>query len=253
MQIENVAGICLATWWTTKQQRKFAVRNGLLRQIVIDAEHMLRSGIRRVFALPHKIFAHRTSGVRSDVLHRRGRCSACIDDDGVIHRAIFLQHINNTCDSRIFLTDCNIDAHDCIGSSPILSLIDDAIQADGCLASLAIADDQFALTTTHGNHRIDGLDAELHRFLHWLTRCDSRSDDVDLSSFSCSQRSSTIEWLAQWIHHASKKLRTNRNFQKSSSRTNGIAFANASCIAEKRSTDCVRFQVHHLAHDRSTL
>jgi hypothetical protein len=48
-------------------------------------------------------------------------------------------------------------------------------------------------------------------------------------------------------------LRTNRNFQKSSSRTICIAFANASCIAEKRSADCVRFQGHNLAHDRSTL
>src|SRR5690606_2290474 len=61
VEVEHVAGVSFATRGTTQQQRQLTVGDGLLGEVVVHAQHVL--------ALPHEVFADRTAGVGSDVLH----------------------------------------------------------------------------------------------------------------------------------------------------------------------------------------
>src|SRR5439155_3067939 len=63
VQVEDVAGISLATRRATQQQGKLTVGRRLLGQVVVDAK--------RVLALPHEILGHGAAGVRGDILERR--------------------------------------------------------------------------------------------------------------------------------------------------------------------------------------
>ena len=106
-----------------------------------------------------EIFAHGAAGVRSDELHRRGFVGCRADDDGVIHRAVLLQRLDDADDGGFLLADGDVDA-----DHVAAFLVDDRVDANGGLAGLAVADDQLALAATDGNHRVDGLEAGLQ----WL-------------------------------------------------------------------------------------
>src|SRR6185437_9179866 len=80
VEIEDVAGIRLATRRAAKHERDRAVRGGLLRQIVVHAE-------RRLTFVIHEVLGHRASRIRRDVLHRRGVGGGGDDDDRILERA----------------------------------------------------------------------------------------------------------------------------------------------------------------------
>ena len=247
VQVEDVTGVRFAAWRTTEEKRKFAVRDGLLRKVVVDAEDVLR---RLAFlTLPHEVLAHRATGVRSDVLERRSGRRACDDDDRVVERAVLAERFDDAGDGRVLLADRDVDAHDRVGRTPVLLLIDDGVEADGGLAGLTVADHEFALTTTDGNHRVNSLDAELERFLDGLTRSDARSNDVELLTTRCVDRWATVDRVAEWIDDAAEELWTNRHFEEIARRARGCAFANRGRVAVKHAAHGVEFEVHHLTHD----
>ena len=64
---------------------------------------------------------------------------------------------------RRLLADRDVDADDAAAL-----LVDDGVDGDGALAGLAVADDQLALAAADRDHRVNGLDAGLHRRVHVL-------------------------------------------------------------------------------------
>ena len=242
MQIEDVARICLASWRTAKEERKLAVRNGLLRQIVVDDQHMLRS--LAFLALPHEVLAHGASRIRGDVLQRSRSGTTSVDDDGVIHRAVLAEHFNNARYRGILLADGNVDADHGFRGAPVLLLVDDAVEAHSGLASLAVADDQLALTTTHGNHAVNRLDSELERLLDGLTRGDAGGNDVNLAGLGGADRRTAIDGNAERIDHASKQFWTHWHFQDASGGLDGIAFTNQVRVTKEHGADGLGLQVH---------
>jgi hypothetical protein len=70
---------------------------------------------------------------------------AGVDDDGVVHRAVLLERLDDARDGRFLLADGDVDAHHRVLGAPVLLLVDDRVERDGGLAGLAVADDQFAL------------------------------------------------------------------------------------------------------------
>ena len=64
MEIEDVAGVRLAAWRTAEEERDFAVRGGVLGEVVVDHQ--------RMFAGVAEVLAHRGRGEGSEVLHWRG-------------------------------------------------------------------------------------------------------------------------------------------------------------------------------------
>ena len=87
MGVEDVAGIRLAARRAAEQERQLAVRDGLLRQVVVDAEG-------RPALLVHEVFGHRAAGVGGEVLQRGRVAGAGGDDDRVVHRAVAAKHVD---------------------------------------------------------------------------------------------------------------------------------------------------------------
>ncbi len=148
MHVEHVARVRLAARRTAKEQRHLAVRDGLLGQIVVDAQAVL--------ARVAKVLAHRHAGVRREELERRGLGRGGEHDGRVRHGSVARELVEDARDGRRLLADRDVDAL----HAGVL-LIDDRVDRDGGLAGLTVADDELALAAADGDHRVDGLDAGL--------------------------------------------------------------------------------------------
>ena len=168
VQVEDVAGIRFAARRAAEQQRDLAIRLRVLRQVVVDAQ--------RVAAAVAEVLAHRARRVRADVEQRRGIRRARGDDDGVFHRAGFLERPHDLRDRRLLLADRVVDADHVL---PLL--VDDRVDRDGRLAGLAVADDQLALTAADRHHRVDRLEPGLQRLLDRLRSTTPGAMPLDLA------------------------------------------------------------------------
>ena len=166
MQVEHVAGVSLASRRTAQEQRHLAIGPGLLGQVVVDDE--------RVLAAVAEILTHGAAGIGRDELHRRRFGGSRRNHDGVGHRAVLLELAHHVRDGRGLLPDRNIDAEQILAL-----LVDDGINRDRRLAGLPVADDELALAAADGHHRVDRLQAGLHRLRHRLARDDPRRDLFD--------------------------------------------------------------------------
>ena len=168
VQVEHVAGVRLASRRAAQQQRHGAVGLGLLRQVVEDDQDVL--------AVVHPVLADGRAGVRGEVLEAGGVGGRGRDDRRVLHGAGVFERALDGRDRRALLADGDVDAaHLLVGVArlPVGLLVDDRVDRDGGLAGLAVADDQLALAAADRDHRVDGLDAGLHRLVHALALHDA--------------------------------------------------------------------------------
>ncbi len=145
--VEDVARVRLAARRAAEQERQLAVGDGLLREVVVDAE-------RRLALLVHEVLGHRAAGVGGEVLERGRVAGAGDDDDRVVHRAVLAEDLDQPGGRRLLLRDRDVDADDA-GAL----LVEDRVDGDGGLARLAVADDQLALAAADRGHGVDRLDA----------------------------------------------------------------------------------------------
>ena len=163
MQIENIARKRLAARRTPQQQAQFAVRDGMLAQVVIDAQRVHSFFI-------HEIFGNRRARIRCDDTASPRCPTPPPTPPPYAPSPHALRSVRNDFGHRRFLlADRHIDA-----DHPLALLVDDRIQRDGRLAGLAVADDQFALPPADRDHRIDALDARRQRLFHRLAVGDAR-------------------------------------------------------------------------------
>lgn len=80
-------------------------------------------------------------------------------DNSIIHRSGISEFLQNVGHSRLFLSNGYVNTDDVA-----TLLIDDGVDGNGCLAGLAVTEDQFPLAPADGNHGVDGLDPGLQ----WL-------------------------------------------------------------------------------------
>src|SRR5581483_4635874 len=166
VKIKYIAGICLASRWSAKQQRNFAVRRRLFRKIVIDHERMTT----RVA----EMLAQGCSGIRRNKLKRGRVGSRCRNDRRKAHRALLFELRFYCRDRRSLLANGDINTIDGIDSarrglrSVCITLVDDRIDSDRGLTRLAIADNELALAAADRDHAVDSLDAGLERLFHGL-------------------------------------------------------------------------------------
>ena len=154
MQVEHVARIGFAARRAAKEQRHLAIGDRLLGEVVID-DH----GVHTVIA---EEFAHRGAGIGREILERSGLRSGRGDHDGVIHRAVFLEALDDLRDGRPLLADGNVDAVELlllVVRLVVFALVDEGVDRHRALAGLTVADDQFALAAADGNERVDRLEA----------------------------------------------------------------------------------------------
>src|SRR4051794_37487127 len=193
VQVENVARVRFATRRTSEQQRDFTVGLRVLREVVVDHQG--------VPAAVTEVPPHRAGGIRADVEQRRRIRRAGRDDDRVLHRAGVFERPYHLRDRRLLLADRVVDADDVL---PLL--VDDRVDRDGGLARLAVADDQLALAAADRDHRVDRLEAGLHRLLDRRPIDDARRDAFDRHLLLGVDRSLAVDRLAERIDDAADQL-----------------------------------------------
>ena len=122
-----------------------------------------------------EIFSDGCPGKRCEVLQCSRVGSRSGYDHRVVHGTFFTQRVDDVGHGGAFLPDGHIDAVHRFARLVCGTLVDDGVDGYRGLPRLAVADDQFALSPSDGNHGVDGLDACLQRFRYRLAVNDSGS------------------------------------------------------------------------------
>ena len=120
--------------------------------------------------------SHGASREGGEVLKRSSLGSGGSNDDGVFHGVVLLEGLHELSDSRTLLANSDVDAVQLLllilAIVPPL-LVEDGVDSDGGLSGLTVTDDQLTLTTTDGNHGVDGLDTSHHGLVNGTTGQDT--------------------------------------------------------------------------------
>ena len=192
VDVEDVARVRLAARRAAEEERELAVGDGLLREVVVDAE-----GVTPGVA---EVLGHRDAGVRRDELERRRLARAGHDDGRVLHRAVLRELVDDARDGRLLLPDGDVEA---VNALPLL--VQDRVDRDGGLADLAVADDELALPAADRDQRVDGLDARLQRLLDRLAREDARRLELDAAPVRRLDRPLAVDGLAERVDDAADR------------------------------------------------
>lgn len=151
---------------------------------------------------------------RSKVLQRSGLRGSSSNDDGVLQGVVLLKGLDKLSDGGTLLTDGNVDTVELLGlivGGVDALLVKDGIKSDGSLTSLTITNDQLTLTTTDGNHGVDGLETSLDRLVDGTTRQDTRGLELSTSLDLGVEGALSINGVTKSVNDTAQKLGTNRN------------------------------------------
>ena len=144
MEVEDIAGVCLASRGTAEKERHLPVCLRLLGEIVEDHERMPR--------VVAEEFSKCGTGIRCDILHRGRIARGGGNDRGIFHRPFLFQSGNQSFYLRFLLSASDIDA---VRPVFFVFLIDDCVQSHGRLSQTPVSDNQFPLASSNRNHRIN--------------------------------------------------------------------------------------------------
>ena len=232
MQVEYIARICFTSWRTAEQQGHCTISSGMLRQVIIDAEHMA--------AFIHEILSHRNTGVRCQILQRRTISSRSSNDDGVFHSAMLCQRVYHTGYSRRLLADGYIYAY-----AVLALLIDNRINGNSRLTSTTVADDELALAASNRYQSIDGFDTSLQRLMYRLTICNTRCPVLNRTEFRCFDSTLAINRTAESIDDTADQCVANRHLHDLARTFYLVAFHDLSLATENNSADIVLLKVQN--------
>ncbi len=230
VEIEDVPRIRLAARRAAQEERDLAVRRRLLREVVVDDE--------RVAAVVEEVLAHRTAGVRREVLERRRLRGRRGDDDRVLHRPVLLERLDDLRDRGVLLPDRDVDADDAVAL-----LVDDRVERERGLPRLAVPDDQLALSAADRDHRVDRLDAGLHRLLDRLTSDDAGRDPLDRIELFRGDRPLAVERDAERVHDAADELLADGHRDDAARPLDGVALVDLRRLAHQDAADVVLLEV----------
>ena len=225
VRVEDVARERLAARRAAEEEGEFPVGDGLLREVVVDAEG-------RLPLLVHEVLGHRAAGVGGEVRERGGVARAGGDDDGVVHRAVLPEDVDEAGGGRLLLGDRDVDADD---AGPLL--VEDGVDGDGGLAGLPVADDQLALAAADGGHGVDRLDAGLHRLIDRLAIDDPGGVRLDESRVRRLDRPLVVDRLAQGVDDPTDHRRADRDAEELARRGDGLPLADLGEVAEDDDAD----------------
>ena len=163
---------------------------------------------------------------------------------------MLLQCTDEGSNGRSLLADGHIDTIDRLACLIETLLVDDGINGDGGLTRLTVADDELTLSATDGNHRVDGLQACLQRFLHGLTIDNAGSLAVERHFESISQIdvAFAVDSLSQRINDASKHVVVDTDGGDTFCTLHNLSFLNTRRGAKEHAAHIVFLQVHHDSH-----
>ena len=195
-------------------------------------------------AVVHEVLAHRAARVRRDVLQRRRVRRGGRDDDRVLHRAVLLERLDDLRDRRVLLPDRDVDADDVLAL-----LVDDRVERDGRLAGLAVADDELALAAADRDHRVDRLDAGLHRLLDGHAVDDAGREALDGVELLRGDRPLAVQRDAERVHDAADERVPDGHGHDALRALGRVAFLHVARLAHEDAADVRLLEVQREAED----
>ena len=150
----------------------------------------------------------------------------------MIHRTVFFQFAHHVGNRRVLLADCHIDT---LNASAFL--VDDGVNRYRGLASLAVADDQFALAAANWHHRVNRFEAGLHRLAHGLPLNHARRNLFNRRRQIGLDRTFAINRVTQGIDHTPQQRLANRHFQDAPGAERLVAFGQMLKVTQDHRTD----------------
>ena len=198
MQIKNISRIRFPSGRTPQYQGDLPVSYGLFRKIIVYDQSMSS-------AIP-EILSDSSSGEWGVVTHGGRIRSIGSNDDTIFQGTFFTQGIHQSSHRRSFLSDSDINAVHRIPIRKIRFLIENRIYGNGCLSRLPVSDNQFPLSSSDRNHRIDSFNTRLQRFFYRLTENHPRRFPVQ-RQLDCipGNRAGTVNRISQSIHNPSQQ------------------------------------------------
>mmetsp|Transcript_20831 Transcript_20831/g.49387 ORF Transcript_20831/g.49387 Transcript_20831/m.49387 type:complete len:465 (-) Transcript_20831:338-1732(-) len=242
VQVEHITWVGLTPWRPAQQKRHLAISHGLLGEIVVEDDRML--------SVVAEVLCHGATRVRCQELQRCGIRSSCSHDRGVLQAVILSQNFEELGHSGSLLSYCDVDAVQVgrLVSRGIDSLlVEDCVDGNRGLASLAIADDQLSLATADWDQAVDSFQAGGHGLVHALPGNDARSLELHSAAALCLDGPGAINGRAKSIHNAAQQFLADRNIHNGSGALDTVTFDNGSVIAENHHSDVVGFQVQRHA------
>ena len=108
---------------------------------------------------------------------------------------------------------------------------------------MAVADDQLALPTADGNHRIDRFDPGLQWFTHRLPVDYPWRAHLHTPELLGLNRPLSVQWQADGIHDPPDHCFADRHFRNAAGPLDRIAFLDVDVGAENHGADIVLFQI----------
>jgi len=236
VQVEDVAGIGLAARGTAKQERDLPVGPGVLREVVVDHQHVL--------PLVHEVLAHRGGRIGRDVPQWRRLAGGRGDDDRVLERPTLIEDVRNLGDGRGALADRHVDADDVLAF-----LVDDGVKRDRRLTRLPVTDDQLPLPSADGGHGVDGFESRLERGVDRLPGDDTRSHLFDGRRLLRLDGAFAVDRLAERVDHPPDQGLAHRDLDDTARGADLIAFADLLVGSQDDGAHRVLFQVECHAAD----
>src|SRR5262249_18422582 len=122
-------------------------------------------------------------------------------------------------------------------------LIDDRINGNRGFTSLAIADDQLALSSSDRDHCIDCFDSSLQRFAHRRAINNSGSNSFYSRKLLRNNRAFSIEWFPNRIDDASDQSVSNRDGHNFARALYLVATFNCRKVAKQNCANAIFVQV----------
>lgn len=206
VQVENVTGVGLTSGRTTEEEGHLTVGNSLLGQIVEDDDGVL--------AVVTEPLTHGGGSERSDVLERSGLGSSGGNNDGVLHGVVLLKSLDELGNGGTLLSNSDVDTVKLLGLVgavvPTL-LVKHGVEGNSGLSGLTITNDQLTLTTSDGNHGVDGLHAGLDGLVDGVTGKNAGGLNLGTTLLLGLDWSLTINWVSEGIDDTAEELRSNGN------------------------------------------
>ncbi len=149
-----------------------------------------------------------------------------------------LQRTHHVFDGRGLLANRDINA-----GHVLTLLVDDRVNGHGGFAGLTVTNDQLALTATHRNHGVDGLQAGLHGLVHRLTRDHARCNLFNHVGHLGVNRAFAVDRLTQRVDHTTLEFGAHRHFQNTARALDGVAFGNVLVSAQNHGADRITLQI----------
>ena len=165
----------------------------MLGEVVVDDQ--------RVLAALHEVLGHCDAGVGSEVLLGGGLGGGGVDHDRVVHGAVFLERGDDIGHLGLLLANGDVDA-----DQVLTLLVDDRVDRDRGLTSLAVADDQLALAAADGNLRVNGEDAGLDGRVDGGSGHHVGRDALNGSGLVGVDRALAVDRLAERVDDATDEL-----------------------------------------------